>query len=174
MPILIIDDDEIFAQTLARSFLRREIESEIALDLSSALAAVTKSQFDAVLLDLRLGEESGLSILTDLRQAQPRSRILILTGYSSIATAVEAIKQGADNYLPKPAGAEEILKALETNTDERSTEIPEQTPSLDRLEWEHIQRVLASNEGNISASARELGMHRRTLQRKLAKRPVRN
>ena len=172
MRILIIDDDDVFAQTLARSFARRNIDSEIALNLSSALAAA-QSSFDAVLLDLRLGEESGLSILTDLRQAQPQARILILTGFSSIATAVEAIKLGADNYLPKPAGAEEILKALEAKADDLSTEIPDQSPSLDRLEWEHIQRVLNSNDGNISASARELGMHRRTLQRKLAKRPVR-
>lgn len=172
MRILIIDDDDVFAQTLARSFARRNIDSEIALNLSSALAAA-QSSFDAVLLDLRLGEESGLSILTDLRQLQPQARILILTGFSSIATAVEAIKLGADNYLPKPAGAEEILKALEAKADELSTEIPDQSPSLDRLEWEHIQRVLNSNDGNISATARELGMHRRTLQRKLAKRPVR-
>jgi two-component system, response regulator RegA len=172
MRILIIDDDDVFAQTLARSFARRNIDSEIALNLSSALAAA-QSSFDAVLLDLRLGEESGLSILTDLRQAQPQARILILTGFSSIATAVEAIKLGADNYLPKPAGAEEILKALEAKADDLSTEIPDQSPSLDRLEWEHIQRVLNSNDGNISASARELGMHRRTLQRKLSKRPVR-
>ena len=172
MRILIIDDDDVFAQTLARSFVRRNIDSEIVLNLSSALAAA-QSSFDAVLLDLRLGEESGLSILTDLRQAQPQARILILTGFSSIATAVEAIKLGADNYLPKPAGAEEILKALEAKADDLSTEIPDQSPSLDRLEWEHIQRVLNSNDGNISASARELGMHRRTLQRKLSKRPVR-
>lgn len=172
MRILIIDDDDVFAQTLARSFARRNIDSEIALNLSSALAAA-QSPFDAVLLDLRLGEESGLSILTDLRQAQPQARILILTGFSSIATAVEAIKLGADNYLPKPAGAEEILKALEAKADDLSTEIPDQSPSLNRLEWEHIQRVLNSNDGNISASARELGMHRRTLQRKLSKRPVR-
>jgi two-component system, response regulator RegA len=170
--ILIVDDDEVFAQTLARSLKRREIESEIALDQSAALAAA-QSDFGAILLDLRLGEESGLSILEDLRKAQPLARILILTGYSSIATAVEAIKLGADNYLPKPAGAEEILRALEAKPDALVADIPEQAPSLDRLEWEHIQRVLASNEGNISASARELGMHRRTLQRKLAKRPVR-
>lgn len=172
MRILIVDDDEVFAQTLARSFKRREIESEVALDLTSALAAA-QTLFDAVLLDLRLGEESGMSILEELRQALPDARILILTGYSSIATAVEAIKLGADNYLPKPAAAEEILRALEASPEGLVAEIPDQAPSLDRLEWEHIQRVLSSNDGNISASARELGMHRRTLQRKLAKRPVR-
>lgn len=172
MRILIVDDDEVFAQALARSFLRRHIDSQVALDLAGARSAI-QNQFDAVLLDLRLGEESGLSILEEIRRALPNARILILTGYSSIATAVEAIKLGADNYLPKPAGAEEILRALEASPEDSVAEIPEQSPSLDRLEWEHIQRVLNSNNGNISASARELGMHRRTLQRKLAKRPVR-
>lgn len=173
MRILIIDDDEVFTQTLVRSFKRRQIESDVALELRGALAATTKSDFDAILLDLRLGEESGLSILEALRNAQPKAKILILTGYSSIATAVDAIKLGADNYLPKPAGAGEILKALQLSAADSAMEIPQQAPSLDRLEWEHIQRVLRSNDGNISASARELGMHRRTLQRKLAKRPVR-
>jgi two-component system response regulator RegA len=173
MRILIIDDDEIFAHTLVRSFKRRQIDSVVALDLRNALAAATKSDFDAVVLDLRLGKESGLGILEALRNAQPKARILMLTGYSSIATAVDAIKLGADNYLPKPAGAEEILKALQSSATDSTMDIPEQAPSLDRLEWEHIQRVLMSNDGNISASARELGMHRRTLQRKLAKKPVR-
>jgi|TARA_B110000483_G_scaffold141911_1_gene169565 two-component system response regulator RegA len=174
MRILIVDDDEVFVQTLARSLKRRDIESEVALNQRSALEAVAQTQFGAILLDLRLGEESGLSILEDLRAAVPDARILILTGYSSISTAVEAIKLGADNYLPKPAGAEEILRALDANPDGCSiTQIPEQSPSLNRLEWEHIQRALSCNDGNISASARELGMHRRTLQRKLAKRPVR-
>ena len=174
MRILIVDDDEVFVQTLARSLKRRDIESEVALNQRSALEAVAQTQFGAILLDLRLGEESGLSILEDLRAAVPDARILILTGYSSISTAVEAIKLGADNYLPKPAGAEEILRALDANRDGCSiTQIPEQSPSLNRLEWEHIQRALSCNDGNISASARELGMHRLTLQRKLAKRPVR-
>jgi two-component system response regulator RegA len=172
MRILIVDDDEVFAQALERSFRRRDIESEVALDLTMALTAA-QSQFDAVLLDLRLGEESGLSILEDLRSALPEAQILILTGFSSIATAVEAIKLGADNYLPKPAGAEEILRALDASPEQPAAGIPDRTPSLDRLEWEYIQRVLSSNDGNISASARELGMHRRTLQRKLAKKPVR-
>lgn len=124
------------------------------------------------MLDLRLGEDSGLSILSELRANQSLAKILILTGFSSIATAVEAIKGGADDYLPKPASADEILKALDSKTIKVEQIIALDTPSLDRLEWEHIQRVLMANKGNISASARELGMHRRTLQRKLAKRPV--
>lgn len=173
MRILIIDDDEVFAQTLARSLKRRDIDSEVALTVSAALQQAKNQSFQAIILDLRLGEESGLGILESLRQAQPKARILILTGYSSIATAVEAIKLGADDYLPKPAGAEEILNALGDKKPAPSSQIAEQPPSLDRLEWEHIQRVLVANKGNISASARDLGMHRRTLQRKLAKRPVR-
>ena len=173
MRILVVDDDEVFAQALYRAFDRRGIESEIALDLVTAKYLAGGSIYQAILLDLRLGEESGLSILASLRVLQPDARILILTGYSSIATAVEAIKMGADDYLPKPAGAEEILKALDAETSEAIADIREQPPSLDRLEWEHIQRVLAANNGNISASARELQLHRRTLQRKLAKRPVR-
>lgn len=172
--ILIIDDDEVFANALSRSFHRRQIESTIALDLSTALSSAKSDPFDGILLDLRLGDESGLSILEELRANQPEAKILILTGFSSIATAVEAIKIGADDYLPKPVGADEILKALGDDRKACTEAISESPPSLDRLEWEHIQRVLSSNNGNISASARDLGMHRRTLQRKLAKRPVRS
>lgn len=172
MNILIVDDDEIFASTLARSLKRRDIEASVALDLAAALTAVKESSYQAIVLDLRIGDESGLSILAELRTHQPSAKILILTGFSSIATAVEAIKIGADDYLPKPASADEILKALKTEVAQQSPQISADPPSLDRLEWEHIQRVLAANNGNISASARDLGMHRRTLQRKLAKRPV--
>lgn len=172
MSILIIDDDEIFASTLVRSFKRRDIQARLALDLASALSAVKESGYQAIILDLRIGDESGLSILAELRAQQPSAKILILTGFSSIATAVEAIKIGADDYLPKPASADEILKVLKTQAIKQSPKINSEPPSLDRLEWEHIQRVLTANNGNISASARDLGMHRRTLQRKLAKRPV--
>ena len=172
MNILIVDDDEIFASTLVRSFKRRDIQARVALDLASALSAVKECCYQAIILDLRIGDESGLSILAELRAQQPDAKILILTGFSSIATAVEAIKIGADDYLPKPASADEILKALKTQAVKQSPKINSEPPSLDRLEWEHIQRVLAANNGNISASARDLGMHRRTLQRKLAKRPV--
>lgn len=172
MNLLIIDDDEIFASTLARSFARRDIDAKIALDLASALSASKEEAYQGILLDLRLGEESGLSILAELRANQPQARILILTGFSSIATAVEAIKIGADDYLPKPASADEILNALQIDGKPLTQEINTEPTSLDRLEWEHIQRVLSANNGNISASARDLGMHRRTLQRKLAKRPV--
>ncbi len=101
-------------------------------------------------------------------------RILMLTGYASIQTAVEAIKLGATNYLPKPAGVAEILSALQSDQPNTELEIAEQPLSVDRLEWEHIQRVLAEHDGNISATARALNMHRRTLQRKLAKKPVKH
>jgi two-component system response regulator RegA len=124
-------------------------------------------------LDLRLAADSGLRLIPPLKAAYPEIRILLLTGYASIATAVEAIKLGATHYLPKPAGVDEILSAL--GAEEGDAEVtPAEAPlSVDRLEWEHIQKVLAEHEGNLSATARALKMHRRTLQRKLAKRPVR-
>jgi two-component system response regulator RegA len=118
----------------------------------------------------------GLSLIAPLCDLQPDARILVLTGYASIATAVQAVKEGADNYLAKPANVESILAALQTNASEVQADEALENPvvlSVDRLEWEHIQRVLAENNNNISATARALNMHRRTLQRKLAKKPVR-
>jgi two-component system response regulator RegA len=129
--------------------------------------------FDAVILDLRLATESGLHLIAPMKSAWPLARILLLTGYASIATAVEAIKLGATHYLAKPAGVEEILAALGRAEGDADAELPEAPLSVDRLEWEHIQKVLAEHDGNLSATARALKMHRRTLQRKLAKRPVR-
>lgn len=128
------------------------------------------SAIERVILDLKLEQESGLSILVDIKQRLPHAEILILTGYSSISTAVEAIKLGAVNYLCKPASAEDIVQAFSAS--DKPTESISVTPtSVNRLEWEHIQRVLNDNDGNISATARSLGMHRRTLQRKLQKKP---
>ena len=115
---------------------------------------------------------SGLTLIPQLKQLQPNMDIVMLTGYSSIATAVEAVKLGALNYLCKPANTEEILNAFELSAANPEVNIPEKRPSIDRLEWEHIQKVLKENNDNISATARALGMHRRTLQRKLNKRPV--
>ena len=127
-----------------------------------------------MILDLKLEQESGLSILQQLKQLQPQMDILILTGYSSISTAVEAIKLGAINYLCKSASADEIVAAFENTEANVQVPMEDSPPSVNRLEWEHIQRVLNENQGNISATARSLGMHRRTLQRKLQKRPVKN
>ncbi len=169
--ILIIDDDDVFAQTLKRSFTRRGYEAWTANNISEAREHFAKQPCFAV-IDLKIDDESGLSALNLLIEKSPETKALILTGYSSISTAVKAIKLGAQNYLCKPANTDEIIKAL-TNPDTTTDTIIEDNPiSVDRLEWEHIQRVLNEHDGNISATARALNMHRRTLQRKLQKRPV--
>lgn len=172
MNYLLVDDDAVFSSVLARALTRRGNQVVTATDGDQAAALCGKQTIDRVVLDLKLERESGLSILGNLRAIQPDIEVVILTGYSSISTAVEAIKQGATNYLCKPAGADEIIAAFE----ETDSEVPlqESPPSVSRLEWEHIQRVLSENNGNISATARSLGMHRRTLQRKLQKRPVKS
>ncbi|MFD2229263.1 response regulator transcription factor [Alkalimarinus sediminis] len=170
--ILIIDDDDIFAQTLKRSFIRRGYEAWTANNISEA-AEFFKQKPDFAVIDLKIDDESGLNALSLLIQRSPDTKALILTGYSSISTAVKAIKLGAQNYLCKPANTDEILKVLtDAETTQESVTIEEKPISVDRLEWEHIQRVLNEHEGNISATARALNMHRRTLQRKLQKRPV--
>ena len=167
--LLLVDDDASYRQVLARALARRGERVSEAADIAGALAAVADQTFDGIVLDLRLGEDSGLHALAALRQAQPTSRILLLTGYASIATAVEAIKRGADNYLPKPAQVDEILAALfETSA---VADVPTTPVHPRRLEWEHLQRVMAEHEGNVSAAARALGLHRRSLQRKLGKKP---
>jgi len=175
--ILIVDDDVVFAQTLAAAMTRRGHSVATADNIEVALTQAVTQSFDAVVLDLRLGAESGLHLIEPLRARQPQARILLLTGYASIATAVAAIKLGAVQYLPKPASVDEILVALGDANGAASgvadVDPPEAPLSVDRLEWEHIQKVLAQHEGNLSATARALKMHRRTLQRKLAKRPVR-
>ncbi|MCP5278481.1 MAG: response regulator transcription factor [Thiobacillus sp.] len=170
--ILVVDDDPVYAQALAGSLRRRGHGVEIAADAVSAQAVVAGMRLDAVILDLRLATESGLQLIAPMKAASPELRILLLTGYASIATAVEAIKLGATHYLAKPAGVEEILAALGREEGDAETELPEAPLSVDRLEWEHIHKVLAEHDGNLSATARALKMHRRTLQRKLAKRPV--
>lgn len=173
---LLIDDDAVFSATLARALTRRGYTVHEAPDVPSALTAARSGlRFDAITVDLHLGEDAGLTLIAPLRAVQPQARILVLTGYASIATAVQAIKDGADNYLAKPANTDSILAALRADASEtRADEALENlTPlSVARLEWEHIQRVLAEHDGNVSATARALNMHRRTLQRKLAKRPV--
>ena len=178
MPVtgLLVDDDPLYLRTLQRSLLRRGITTETASDSQSALALAAAQPPDFVLLDLKLGGESGLSLISPLRALRADMRILLVTGYASIATAVEAIKLGADDYLPKPASLPMILRALELDGGEEPetdplSEPPDTMTPISRLEWEHIQQALLETGGNISATARLLGMHRRTLQRKLAKRP---
>jgi len=173
--LLLVEDDEVFARVTSRALTQREYDVDHAADFEAAVALINNSAFHYAILDLNLGGETSLKLIPLLRTANADMRILILTGYASIATAVEAIKLGADNYLAKPADIDEILSALisgsKSDTMETATESLE-TMSVRRLEWEHIQKVLQENEGNISATARQLKMHRRTLQRKLQKRPV--
>lgn len=174
--ILIVDDDEVFASTLARSFERKEFQTCVALNKEQAILAASRQQFTDITLDLNLGEQSGLQLITHIRSLQYNASLLVLTGYASIATTVQAIKLGADNYLAKPADSAAILRALDENPNDHTPVEHEcvgfQAMSVSRLEWEHIQRVLNEHDGNVSATARALNMHRRTLQRKLAKKPV--
>ena len=171
---LIIDDDAIFNAVLVRTLERRGHPARGAADPVAALAVATEISPVRVVLDLNLNGSSGLALIPQLLAINPACRIVVLTGYASIATAVDAIKLGAVQYLAKPVEIEAILAAFESD-DDRDLDMvaPDEPLSIDRLEWEHIQRVLNENDGNISATARALKMHRRTLQRKLSKRPVR-
>lgn len=175
MNYLLVDDDAAFSAVLARVLQRRGEQAFTASNGNEAIVQLQNKKIDRVVLDLKLEQESGLAILQQLLTQQPALEIVILTGYSSISTAVEAIKLGATNYLCKPAGMEEIIAAFAVRTG-GAAEVPleDSPPSVNRLEWEHIQKVLNHHEGNISATAKTLGMHRRTLQRKLQKRPVKS
>lgn len=171
--ILVLDDDPVFSGILVRALQKRGYTTIEANDTVSALEKTGSVVPDYAVVDLKIDRESGLDVITPLLAKNPDMQILILTGYSSIATAVSAIKTGARDYACKPLDADEILQKLGLQeTTGTELKLPEQPVSVDRLEWEHIQRVLAENDGNISATARSLGMHRRTLQRKLQKRPV--
>lgn len=180
--LLLIDDDEVFLQTMSRSLARKGETVCAANTPADALQLLSGHQPARVLLDLNLKGESGLQLLPQILSVCPSARVILLTGYASIATAVEAIKKGAVDYICKPATARDVLAAFAKDAEsiEQAPEAPgaedpaEMAPlSIPRLEWEHIQRVLKEHDGNISATARALGMHRRTLQRKLQKRAPR-
>lgn len=171
--ILIVEDDDSFSAALATALRRRGYVVDVAADGGTALPVAASAPPDAAILDLKLADASGLALIGPLKALNPAMSILLLTGYASIATAVEAIKLGATHYLPKPADTDEILAALGRAVGDAGTPCPDEPMSVDRLEWEHIQKVLAEQGGNVSATARALKMHRRTLQRKLLKRPVR-
>lgn len=172
--VLVIDDDPVFCQVLVRALVRRGFFARCANDSASALAAMSAEPAQWVVLDLNIAGESGLALIGQLLQSVPHCRIVVLTGYASIATAVEAIKLGAHQYLAKPADVDTILAAFNSEVSKASSPLPIAAPmSVARLEWEHIQRVLQEHGGNISATARALNMHRRTLQRKLGKKPSR-
>ncbi len=171
--LLLVDDDDVFVRVLERAFTRRGYEVRTAGDVQQALNIVVDWLPEDAVVDLRLPGESGLALIVALRRMNAAMRIVMLTGYASIATAVEAIKLGATHYLAKPADVQDILAALERDGGDAHVEPATRPVSVQRLEWEHIQRILSENDGNISATARALGMHRRTLQRKLFKHPVR-
>ncbi|BEV73243.1 MULTISPECIES: response regulator transcription factor [unclassified Paludibacterium] len=171
MTFLLIDDDDVFAGVLARSLMRRGHQVERAASEAEALQCLPRG-FERIILDLNLGGDSGLKLLPQLRRLSPDSAVLVLTGYASIATAVEATKLGAVQYLAKPASVDEILQAFQQIEPDAAMPVNARPMSVRRLTWEHVQRVLAEHEGNISATARALNMHRRTLQRMLAKKPV--
>jgi two-component system, response regulator RegA len=168
---LLVDDDALYLQTLQRSLLKRGVASITATNAADALRLAAERSLDFALIDLRLATESGLDLIKPLRNAQPHMRIVLLTGYASVATAVEAIKRGADEYLLKPTTVDTILRTLSLAVDTDAPLEPQTMTPLSRLEWEHIHQALAETNGNVSAAARLLGMHRRSLQRKLAKRP---
>lgn len=164
---LLVDDDEAFLQVLSRSLARQGIGTVTASHPDSALTLLEQHPVSHCVLDLNLAGESGLQLLPELLERQPDLEVLVLTGYGSIATAVEAMRRGAANYLCKPVTVGQLINGfqpLETGPDLRT-----EPPSVEEMEWEHIQRVLNEHEGNISATARALNMHRRTLQRKLQK-----
>jgi two-component system response regulator RegA len=171
--LLLVDDDPTFTRVMARAMSRRGLRVSTAGSAEEGLALAEQDLPDYAVVDLKMEGDSGLVLLPKLLELDAEMRVVILTGYSSIATAVEAIKRGACNYLCKPADADDVLAALLTQHADLDTLVPENPMSVDRLQWEHIQRVLSDHAGNISATARALGMHRRTLQRKLQKRPVR-
>lgn len=169
---LVIDDDQTFCSVLERSLTRHGFEATSAHDGASALEAAKELQPSHAVVDLKLEQDSGLQLIPDLLKIKQDMKIVMLTGYGSIPTAVDAIKAGAINYLAKPVDMDTLLAAFDAKAANTETEEEVSPMSLKRLEWEHIQRVLDENDGNISATARKLGMHRRTLQRKLQKRPV--
>lgn len=169
--LLLVDDDATFRSVLSRALEKRGFAVTTAESVEQAMPLAVDNPPEYAVVDLKMEGVSGLVLVQKLHELDPATRIVMLTGYASIATAVEAIKLGATQYLSKPANADEIVAAFGHNA---STDTPfeAQPVSVERLEWEHIQRVLHENGDNISATARVLNMHRRTLQRKLAKRPT--
>lgn len=173
--ILLVDDDEVFRRTLARALSRRGLEVRLAEDYDSAMASAREDSPELAVIDMRMPGKSGLELLRDLHELDPTTRIVVLTGYGSIATAVDAMRLGATSYVPKPADADDVLAAFDKAEapplEAVTADFP--APSLARAEWEHINRVLNDCGHNISEAARRLGLHRRSLQRKLQKYPPR-
>jgi two-component system response regulator RegA len=171
--ILIVEDDEVFRRRLAQAFRGRGFEVREAGDWDEAMATARQDTPEYVVVDLRMPGHSGLDVVRDLKALDPQTSIVVLTGYGSIATALEAVRLGAQHYLTKPADVDTILAAFEGRVEAKDLADPSAgTPSLARVEWEHINRVLVDCGGNVSQAARLLGLHRRSLQRKLSKFPL--
>ena len=171
--LLILDDDEILLRRLSKSMESFGFEVTAVSSIEEAEEIIEKTIFDAAVLDLKLADGSGLSIVKKLASSNPKCRAIMLTGFGNIATAVAAMKVGAIDYLPKPASAEQIKNAL-VDYDKPLPPPPDDPMSADRVKWEHIQRVFEQCNRNVSETARRLKMHRRTLQRILAKHAPKN
>ena len=172
--LLIVDDDEVLCHVLAKAMTKRGFMVQVAhnLEQSFHLAQTHKPRYAVV--DLRIGSDSGLNVIKSLVELEPEIHIVVLTGFASITTAVESIKLGATHYLTKPAEVDEIIQAFDRNQGNVDIQVENKPMSTKRMEWEHLQKVLNDHDGNISAAARAMGMHRRTLQRKLQKKPVKS
>ena len=173
--LLLVDDDHVFRGRLARAFSERGYDVRQARDAEEARQLAEQETPEFAVVDLRMPGSSGLEVVACLHALDPTTRVVVLTGYGSIATAVEAVKLGATHYLTKPADADDVELAFARGQASGDATLPireEDAPSLARVEWEHIQRVLTDAGGNISVAAKRLGLHRRSLQRKLSKYPV--
>lgn len=166
--LLIVEDDTALRERLVRALGDRGYEARGAADRATAIEMAREESPELAVVDLRLGGDSGLTVIRELKALDPSTVIVVLTGYGSIATAVEAVKLGAATYLTKPADADQIVAAFAGVQPTEAADVP----SLARVEWEHIQRVMGDCDGNVSRAARALGIHRRSLQRKLLKHPV--
>lgn len=177
--VLLVDDDERLRTRMVRAFEERGYEAQQAEGYDGALAIASEESTEFAVVDLRMPGKSGLEVVRELHRIDPSTKIVVLTGYGSIATALEAVRLGATHYLTKPADVDEVIAAFDRDHSETPEEPtiaqgePPETPSLARVEWEHIQRVLTDCDGNITKAAERLGIHRRSLQRKLAKFPTR-
>jgi two-component system response regulator RegA len=170
--LLLLDDDDVFATRMAKALGARGFEVVRAASAAEALARAREESPECALVDLRLPDAHGLDVVADLHAIDATTRIVVLTGYGAIATAVESLKRGASDYLTKPVDADQVAAAFDAQAPVTEKGRAFTVPSLARVEWEHIQRVMTECQGNVSQAARVLGLHRRSLQRKLAKYPV--
>ncbi len=176
--ILLVDDDERLRSRMARAFEERGYEAQEADGYDRAVAVAQQESTEYAVVDLRMPGKSGLEVVRELHRIDPATKIVVLTGYGSIATALEAVRLGARHYLTKPADVDEVIASFErgdagTHSEGTASEtVTPETPSLARVEWEHIQRVLTDCGGNITKASERLGIHRRSLQRKLSKFPM--